>query len=327
MTSYFGQGDQIRTILDAAAGGRMHHGWILAGPKGIGKAAFARDAALRLLADAAGPWVDAPGLAVPEEHRIARLFASGAHPDYAALERLEKENGDLARNISVDQVRGLQRLFSNVPSFSNRRLIVIDSADDLERGAANALLKNLEEPPTGTVFLLVSHAPARLLPTIRSRCRILRFSPLTDEAMRQVLTRELPDSTDSAEMAALIAMGEGSPGRALEFAGLGLAQIETLMRGILSDGDPDNSQRLALSKMLALKAARPRYEALLERAPAFIASVARAREGRGLASAIDAWEQARSLASGAVVLSLDPASVVFELCSLVAGLADVREAA
>ncbi|QUT03900.1 AAA family ATPase [Sphingobium phenoxybenzoativorans] len=327
MTPYFGQDEQARTLMDAAAGGRMHHGWILAGPKGIGKAAFARAAALRLLADAAGPSFQSSGLDVPDDHRIARLFVSGAHPDYAELERLEKDNGDYARNISVDQVRGLQRLFSNVPSFSDRRVIVIDSADDLERGAANALLKNLEEPPAGTIFLLVSHAPARLLPTIRSRCRLLRFSPLPDDQMRQVLRQNLPDLADDGEMEALIAMGQGSPGRALEFAGLGLAQVESLMREILTTGDPDNSRRLMLAKMLSPKAARPRYEALLERGPAFIAAAARAREGRALATAVDAWEQARSLAAGAVILSLDPSSVVFELCSLIAGIADVREAA
>jgi DNA polymerase-3 subunit delta' len=327
MTSRFGQDEQIRTMLDAASSGRLHHGWILAGMKGIGKAAFAHDLARRLLADAAGPPVDAPGLEVPEDHRIARLFASGAHPDYAELERLEKDNGDLARNISVDQVRGLQRLFSNVPSFSSRRVIVIDSADDLERGAANALLKNLEEPPAGTIFLLVSHAPARLLPTIRSRCRILRFSPLSADQVRQVLRQNLPDHSDDSEIEALIGMGQGSPGKALEFAGLGLAQLEAVMREILSTGDADNSHRLALAKMLSSKAARPRYEALLERAPAFIAAAVRRREKKDLAIGIDAWEQARSLASGAVILSLDPASVVFELGSLIAGLATAREAA
>src|SRR3546814_4734811 len=88
------------------------------------------------------------------------------------------------------------------------------AADDLERGAANALLKNLEEPPAGTLFLLVSHAPGRLLPTIRSRCRMLRFSPLSDDEMETVLRAELPDA-DVHEIAALIAAGEGSPGRAL----------------------------------------------------------------------------------------------------------------
>ncbi|OYW86833.1 MAG: DNA polymerase III subunit delta', partial [Sphingobium sp. 32-64-5] len=170
MTRIIGH-DAVRTeILRAALSGRLHHGWILAGPPGIGKASLAREIALCLLAgeEAAGQ--------VADTHPAARFFHAGTHPDYAALARLEKENGDLARNISIDQVRGLSRLLSTAPSISRRRVILIDSADDLERNAANALLKSLEEPPANVVFLLVSHAPSRLLPTIRSRCRLLRLS-------------------------------------------------------------------------------------------------------------------------------------------------------
>ena len=105
-----------------------------------------------------------------------------SHPDFKLLERLPKANSEeLARSITVDQVRGLQPLFATTPSLSPRRVVLIDAIDDLERSAANALLKNLEEPPAGTIFLLVSHAPGRLLPTIRSRCRLLRFDPLDDD--------------------------------------------------------------------------------------------------------------------------------------------------
>ena len=129
-----------------------------------------------MLADAAGPPVDAPGLDVPDDHPAARLVAAGSHPDLMRLERLARDGGtELARSINVDQVRGLQRLFATTPSMSPWRAVVIDAIDDLERGGANALLKNLEEPPPNTVFLLVSHAPERLLPTIRSRCRLLRL--------------------------------------------------------------------------------------------------------------------------------------------------------
>lgn len=319
MTSFYGQDAQLRTMLEAAAGGRMHHGWILAGTKGIGKASFARRVALRLLAQAAGPAPD-PNSDVPDDHRIARLFDAGTHPDYVELTRLEKDNGDLARNISVDQVRGLQRLLGNAPSLSDRRIVLIDSADDMERGAANALLKNLEEPPAGTLFLLVTHAPARLLPTIRSRCRMLRFAPLDMAAMRDILRREMP-AMDAAEIDALAAFGAGSPGRALGFAGLELGEVERDLTAIAAQGDPDNIRRLAMAKRLSGKAARPRYEAFLERTPAFIAHAARTREGSALRDAITAWEQARHLASGAIILSLDPATVVFELCSHVATLA------
>ncbi|WP_176595662.1 MULTISPECIES: AAA family ATPase [Sphingobium] len=319
MTSLLGHDEQARTLLSAARSGRLHHGWILAGPRGIGKASFARAMALRLLAEAAGPPVLAEGLDVPPDHPIRRLFEADAHPDYAELYCLEKESGT-ARNITVDQIRGLQRLIQSAPSMSPRRIVVIDSADDLERGAANALLKNLEEPPADMLFLLVSHAPGRLLPTIRSRCRTLRFDTLGEDAMRTIM-RAADEALSPKELEALIRAGEGSPGKALRYAGLNIADIEQSLAAIATDGDPGNRQRLLLAKTLASKAARPRYEAFLERAPAFIADAARQRQGSDLGKALDHWEAARQLAGGAIILSLEPGAVVFELAGHVAALA------
>jgi DNA polymerase-3 subunit delta' len=319
MTRLLGHDAQARLLLNAAQGGRMHHGWILAGPRGIGKGAFARAMALRLLADAAGPPVEEDGLAVPDHHPVRRLIEAFAHPDYAELAPLEKD-GVTARNISVDQVRGLQRLTQSAPSLSPRRVVVIDSADDLERGAANALLKTLEEPPTDMVFLLVSHAPGRLLPTIRSRCRTLRFDPLDAATMRAVL-KATDETLSPQEMDALVRAGNGSPGQALRYAGLNLSDIEQSLELLATQGDTGNGQRLALARALALKSAKPRYEAFLERAPAFIAQAARTRQGPALGQALDHWEKARHLAGGAVMLSLDPAAVVFELAGHVAALA------
>lgn len=319
MTSLLGHDEQARTLLGAARSGRLHHGWILAGPRGIGKASFARAMALRLLAEAAGPAIPGEGWDVPQDHPIRRLFEADAHPDYAELFCLEKESGT-ARNITVDQIRGLQRLIQSAPSMSTRRIVVIDSADDLERGAANALLKNLEEPPAGMLFLLVSHAPGRLLPTIRSRCRTLRFGTLGDDAMRAIL-RAADDALTPKELDALIHAGEGSPGQALRYAGLAIADMEASLAAIAADGDPGNRQRLALAKSLSSKAMRLRYEAFLERAPAFIAAAARQRQGAELGKALDHWEAARQLASGAIILSLEPGAVVFELAGHVAALA------
>jgi len=319
MTTILGHDAQADMLLTGARSGRIHHGWILAGPRGIGKASFARALAIRLLAEAAGPAPEAPGLAVPADHRVRKLIEADAHPDYAELYCLEKESGT-ARNISVDQIRGLQRLIQSAPSLSPRRIVMIDSADDLERGAANALLKTLEEPPADMLFLLVSHAPGRLLPTIRSRCRTLRFAPLSDENMRAVLHREKPDLPVD-EIETLAALGEGAPGKALRYAGLDIAQIDSILRSIAREGDPGNRQRLILAKALSGKAARERYEAFLERVPALIADAARQRSGPALGVALERWEAARQLAGGAIILSLDPAAVAFELAGHVAALA------
>ena len=213
MTPLFGHDAAVAAFRAALDGGRLHHAWLLAGPEGVGKALFADKAALRVLAEGAGPPVDAPGLDVPDDHPTARLVAAGSHPDLMRLERLTQRRAapSSPASITVDQVRGLQRLFATTASMSPWRAVVIDAVDDLERNAANALLKNLEEPPPSTLFLLVSHAPERLLPTIRSRCRLLRLSPLDDDAMTSALRAALPDA-DEDEIAALVEVGEGAPG-------------------------------------------------------------------------------------------------------------------
>ncbi|HEX7875460.1 MAG TPA: AAA family ATPase [Sphingobium sp.] len=322
MTGVIGHDEQAGTLIAAARSGRMHHGWILAGNRGVGKATFARAVAMRLLAEAAGPPIVGEGLHVPSDHPVRKLIEADSHPDYVELYCLEKESGT-ARNISVDQVRGLQRLIQSAPSLSTRRIVVIDSADDLERGAANALLKNLEEPPADMLFLLVSHAPGRLLPTIRSRCRTLRFDPLEEADVRSVLRSVGPDLPPD-EIETLVRAGEGAPGRALRYAGLDMGDIERALRTIAAEGDADNRQRLMLAKALSNKAARPRYEAFLERAPAFIAEAARQRSGAALGIALDRWEAARQLAGGAIILSLEPGAVAFELAGHVAALAPER---
>ncbi|WP_174275403.1 AAA family ATPase, partial [Sphingomonas bacterium] len=189
--SLIGHDDAVAAFREAARSDRLHHSWLLAGPQGVGKASFAQLAARWLLAGAP------EGFAIADEHPSARLLAAGSHPDFKLLERLTKDKSEeRARSIGVDQVRALQPLFATTPSLSQRRVVVIDAIDDLERSAANALLKNLEEPPVGTIFLLVSHAPGRLLPTIRSRCRLLRFGRLGAAQCETVLRRVLPDGED-----------------------------------------------------------------------------------------------------------------------------------
>lgn len=311
-------------FLAAMTSGALHHAWLIVGPEGVGKGAFARAAALRLLAEEAEPAGLAAGLAVPPGHRISRLFAAGTHPDYRELARLpkdaEKPDENLARSITIAQVRSLQPMFATKPSLSQRRVVVIDAIDDLERAAANALLKNLEEPPAGTIFLLISHAPGRLLPTIRSRCRLLRFEPLAPAALAAVLRAELPEAS-AAEIDALVRAGEGSPGRALGFAGLDLGALEADMVTLAEQGDPSNAVRGRLAKLLGAKAAQPRYEAFLERAPGFIAERARTLTGPALREALDAYDAARALAGSAIALSLDAGATVFEMSGLIARLA------
>lgn len=316
--------EPAREALAAAMrSGNLHHAWLIAGPEGVGKGAFVREAALRMLAEAAGRDHLAPGWDVPAESQTVHLVEAGAHPDYRELVRLPKDpdkpDEALARSITIAQVRSLQALFATKPSFSSRRVIVIDAIDDLERGGANALLKNLEEPPAGTIFLLVSHAPGRLLPTIRSRCRLLRFEALSDGDVAHILREQIPDA-NSDEIAALVKAGEGSPGRALGFAGLDIATLESEMAALAETGDPSNMIRSRLAKLLGTKAAQPRYEAFLERAPSFIAERAKPLSGDALRTALDAYAAARELGGAATGLSLDASATVFEMGGILARL-------
>jgi len=315
MTPIRGNAAAQAAFATASASGSLHHAWLITGPQGVGKATFAVASAARLLAESAG---DVTG------ERTASLIAAGSHPDFRVLARLPKDSkpdADLARSITIAQVRTLQPLFATTPSLSPRRVVVIDTADDLERpGASNALLKSLEEPPQGTIFLLVSHAPGRLLPTIRSRCRVLRFEPLAAPDMRAVLTTSMPDA-DADEIAALVRAGAGSPGRALGYAGLDLAGIDAALGAIGKSGDPTNAQRGKLARALALKAAQPRYEAFLDRVPGFIAEAAPYRHGEALRIALDAYDEAQTIAASARGLSLDAGGTVFELAGVVARLA------
>ena len=227
--------------------------------------------------------------------------------------------GELARASSSTRCAPAA-LFATTATFSPCRVVIVDSIDDLARAAANALLKNLEEPPPCSLFLLVSQASDRLLPTIRSRCRHLRLSPLDDDAMTSALQAALPDADDN-EISDLRAVGEGSPGRAIAFRGLDIAGLDKAMRDLARDGDPTNARRSQLAQSLALKSAQPRYEAFLARAPSLIAAAAKQREGAALAEALRLWERAQSLASSATHLSLEPQSVVFELAGMLATLA------
>lgn len=320
MTSLLGNAAAQAGFRAALDSGALHHAWLIAGPEGVGKASFARAAALRMLAEAVDPSLPR-GFAVPEGHRTASLFAAGSHPDYRLLERLQKDpdKPELARSITIAQVRTLQPMFATAPAMSSRRVVVIDAIDDLERNGANALLKNLEEPPAGTIFLLVSHAPGKLLPTIRSRCRLLRFERLTDAEVATVLRAQSPEA-EEAEIAALVAAADGAPGRGLRFAGLDLAKVDQAIAAIAADGDPDNGLRAALAKQLSGKPAQARYEAFLDRVPAFIAGVAKQRSGEPLRTALDAHTAARDLAGAAPGLSLDASGTVFEMAGIVARL-------
>lgn len=316
-----GQDKAVDAFASAWASRRLHHAWLLAGPRGVGKASFAHAAACRVLADAAGPQADLPGIETPRDHPMVKLVEAGSHPDMRWLKRELNDKGNLNRNIKVSQVRDLGEFISLSAALSQWRVVVVDAADDLEKSAANALLKILEEPPPNTLYFLISHAPGRLLPTIRSRCRLVHFSALDDDAMTSILEEQTPALT-VAERKRVVDMSFGSAGRAIAFAELSLGKLEEAALAILRQGDPTNGRRAELASELGKKASADRYAAFLELAPSLIAREARQLRGPTLERALDAYAKTRELAAVAPRVSLDPAATVFQIGGYLAEVVD-----
>ncbi len=208
---------------------RIHHAWLLTGPAGIGKATLAYRFARRLLA---GPNALAASVNDPASP-VFRRVAAGTHADLLTIEReWDDKRKRLRSEIVVDSARGVADFLRLTPAEGGWRLVVVDGAEHLNRNAANALLKVLEEPPPRAVLLLVCASPGRLLPTIRSRCRRLWLGELGDADMERVLARCLPD-LDAAGRTALAALADGSPGRAVTLAEEQGVEIAALVRDVL----------------------------------------------------------------------------------------------
>ncbi|HTR85465.1 MAG TPA: DNA polymerase III subunit delta' [Reyranella sp.] len=213
-----------KTLLGAQQGGRLHHAWLMTGPRGIGKATLAWKFARFLLAgqQQGGLFGGGPeSLDVPAGAPGRSLVDARSHPDLFHLRRsLNPESGRIRQEIAIDDVRALGEFMHMTPAMGEWRVAIVDSADEMNRNSANAILKILEEPPARAVLLIVAHAPGRLLPTIRSRCRRLALQPLPDETVVQLLGDYAPNTTPD-ERQALARLAEGSIGRALELAGAG----------------------------------------------------------------------------------------------------------
>jgi len=291
----------------------MHHAWILSGRRGVGKASFAQAAARELVGGS------------PMEHHPDIIVLT--HPPKDEKEAAKRDEGkpyETKRNIPIDEVRAMQRRLTTRPTLGDRRVVIVDPADDLETSASNALLKSLEEPPRGTFFLLVSHRIGRLLPTIRSRCRVLRFPAVPDEAIDAVLRREAPNA-DAATRAAAIAASAGSPGAALEFVDLGLGELHALMQELVRRGDPDFALRGNLAEAIGARPDRQRQMAAIELARAAVTEAMRGVELPAIPALAQAHSQLSRLAGEFPTYNYDAGLLVMEIGSLLAALAAPSE--
>ena len=245
-----GQEAALGRAARALRSGRVPSAWLITGAPGIGKATLAYRIARYLLAYGAtdkGP----ENLSVPDDHATARQVAAGSHPGLLVLKRaINSKTGKLMTVLSVDEIRRLADFFGMTSGAGGWRVAIVDTADDMNDNAANALLKMLEEPPADAMLLLLSNTPGRLLATIRSRCQRLELRPLDNDSLQKMLARELPEMSAS-ERAALARLSGGSIGAALTLAaGDGAALAEEADRLIDQAREPDLLALLTLGEKL-----------------------------------------------------------------------------
>jgi DNA polymerase-3 subunit delta' len=238
---FVGHEGAVAALHGAAASGRLHHGWLISGQPGIGKATLAFRFARWLLASGT-----APDLSVPESSGAFRRAAAGTHPDLFTIERrINVKTEKLQSEIVIATIQEAGKFMRLTPAEGGWRVVVIDGAEDMNPNAANALLKLLEEPPARAILLLATNAPGRLLPTIRSRCRALPLGKLADDEMGDLLTAYAPELS-RPEQARLIGLAEGSIGNALTLAAEGGLALAGLVDEVLAAPvEPGRAQIIA----------------------------------------------------------------------------------
>lgn len=314
----------------AYASQRMHHAWMITGPRGIGKATLAYRFA-RFILRYPNPEKLPPGnsLAVPGEDPVARRVASSGHSDLFTLERaFDVKNKKLKTETSVADSRRAESFFERTAAEGGYRICVVDCADDMNNEAANALLKTLEEPPAKGLFLLVNHSPGSLLRTIRSRCIRLDLSPLSPSQVAQVV-KEVgdEDAPRGAELDELAALSGGSPGRALELSGsIGAKAFQSFLTLAAKLPRLDPIKRFDIAEQLTGRAADSDFTLFCELLGQWVADTARrnALENRVAAGA---WAEAHGQIAHSIrvanALNLDRRQVILEAFSAIESAAGV----
>jgi DNA polymerase-3 subunit delta' len=320
------------TLAEAMRSGRMHHAWLLTGPEGVGKATLAFRFARRLLAGLPPDGApDGAALGMDAGEKVFRRVAAGSHADLLTVERAWDPRRKQRRGeIVVDDVRRVGAFLHLTPAEGGWRVVIVDGAEDLNRNAANALLKLLEEPPPRAILLLVCSAAGRLPATVRGRCRRLRLGALDDATMAELLTRYLPE-TEEAERLRLVTIGEGSIGRALALAEGGGVAVADLV-GQVFEALPDLSPLRAHEVADALGRDEDAFSTFMDLLRSGVAaSVRGAARGRAdpdqaklvgarpLAAWVDVWQGLSHLQYETEEFHLDRRQAILAGCALLAG--------
>jgi DNA polymerase III subunit delta' len=279
-------------FLDAVSRGQLHHAWLIEGPRGIGKMRFAERLAAYLFGATGDP------LGAPADDPVMRALMSGGHPDYRSLAREPNDKGKLKQDISVEQVRDFIQFFTLKPALGGWRIGLIDALDDLNASGANALLKTLEEPPPQSVLFLIYHASLPILPTIRSRCRVLRLAPLT------------PADTEAALILAgapreALELARGRPGHGIRLASPAGIAATHAARALLR-GMPKPKDSALIAALQTANADPVAVEAFQEAVLDWLRTEAEA----GNAVAAEVWLETARLFGEAEALNMEPAQMV-----------------
>ncbi len=313
----FGHTQAEQALLTGYQSGRVPHAWLIGGPPGIGKATLAYRFARFVLAhpDPTAPEVqEARSLALDPEHPVARRVAAQAQGDLLVLERVVNEQtGKLYTVIRVDDVRRSVSFFGSTAGEGGWRIAIVDAVDDLQREGANALLKVLEEPPERAILLLVSHAPGRELPTIRSRCRRLLLRPLAQADVAQAVAAATGRAPNDADVADAAAAADGSVGRALSLLDEGARALRQRVLDLFAQlPEPDPRALHALGD--ALGGTDPRtLEAFMDLVNGWLS--ARLSGGGGplpqMARVAETWEKVNRAATEVETYNLERKPLVF----------------
>ena len=277
-----GQSAAEATFLAAYNRGRLHHGWLITGARGVGKATLAWRLARFLLAtpeNDGGMFAPArpDSLDIPPAHPVARRLQALSEPRLFLLRRpYDEKAARLKQDITVDEVRRMKSFFTMSAADGGHRVAIIDAVDDMNPSAANALLKLLEEPPARVTLLLIAHQPARLLPTIRSRCRELRLGPLSAADLSDALTAAGGEVAPE-DRVALAELAGGSVGAAFAMTNLdGLKLYARLIKLFTTLPLLDRPMALALAEAGAVRGAEAQFDLIVTLMDLFMARLARA---------------------------------------------------
>ena len=328
-TALFGHGEAERTFLAAYRGGRIHHAWLIGGPTGIGKATLAYRMARFVLAhpDPSRAAVQsAQSLALPVDHPVVRRVTAQAQGDLLVLERTASDTGTLRTVITVDQVRRTISFFGSTAGEGGWRVCLVDSADELHPSGANAVLKVLEEPPPRSLFLLVSHRPGRLLPTIRSRCRTLWLRALEAPDVAHAAAATLGRRADDAEIIAAAGAADGSVARAIMLlGGSSLVLRERVIDLLARLPTLDRNALHALGDTLG-RADDGAFTTFVDTIRDWLSARLAAEQGNlpRLARVAEVWEKLNRAAADVEVYHLERKPMVFSIFGLLAEAARQR---